>query len=499
MTLSINSKTAALPAWFKNPYLLLAIACLCVYAPTVFFGYTFLDDATLIENARSHGDNSYHLFSFFFRGVLTGKYYYRPILMVSFVIDRLIYGRWLPGYHITNMLLHTCAVMIGYCYMKAVGLRSAIALILSLFFAVHPLNSQAVAWLPGRNEVLLAIFCLLFLLSAAKYTQSGKPIFLISSAIAFLLALFTKESAIFILIAFMVFQIGHNTYRQWHMVNLGVCCSLIVAGYLFMRMKARVALGITSIVATARLVAFRLPLPLQYLGKMLLPVQLSVYPNQNDTSLLWGCLAVTILVTGFAVARHKQKQLVLSGLLGAVIFIIPLMIIPPNVGFQSFEHRAYLSLYFILISFGGAIGTSHITQKIKFLALSIAALLAAGCIIYQQNFSSPLMFWRNAVRTSPSASSAYALLACYEPQKSVALHYIEKARKLNPELKLLNFRSGYIYMKFGEYDRADTAFRRELYLTGYAECYKYLAQLNYVKHDTVAATNYMKQYRQHKR
>jgi hypothetical protein len=65
----------------------------------------------------------------------------------------------------------------------------------AVLFAVHPINLQTVAWVPGRNDSLLFIFFILSFITYAYFARSGKKAYLLTHFIFIFFALLTKESA----------------------------------------------------------------------------------------------------------------------------------------------------------------------------------------------------------------------------------------------------------------------------------------------------------------
>src|SRR6202020_3196456 len=91
---------------------------------------------------------------------------------------------------------HIISVVIVFKLFIVLEVNRVHAFILSLLFAVHPVLSQAVAWLPGRNDVLLGIFIFSFFIFSIRYSREGKLKNLLLSVFFLLLALFTKETAV---------------------------------------------------------------------------------------------------------------------------------------------------------------------------------------------------------------------------------------------------------------------------------------------------------------
>ncbi|MDP2312475.1 MAG: hypothetical protein Q8P41_06180 [Pseudomonadota bacterium] len=83
--------------------------------------------------------------------------YYRPLLTVTLLLDRLLFGANPAGFHAVSVLWHLVATGLGYVVLKdRVGpARAAVA---ALIFGMHPLQSEAVVWVAARNDLLAGAF-----------------------------------------------------------------------------------------------------------------------------------------------------------------------------------------------------------------------------------------------------------------------------------------------------------------------------------------------------
>ncbi len=116
--------------------------------------------------------------------------FYRPVVALSFAIDRSLYGLWSLGYGITNF-----ALLVG-CSLAVAGLARVLGLTplaASLAAGLWALNfhgiNMAVLWLSGRTELLLVLFATL----AAALFVRGR--WWTATACAFL-AMLSKEQAV---------------------------------------------------------------------------------------------------------------------------------------------------------------------------------------------------------------------------------------------------------------------------------------------------------------
>jgi hypothetical protein len=137
--------------------------------------------------------------------------YFRPLVVVSFAIDRLIYGLHAGGYHLTNLVLHATATLLVWAIARRVLGASFGAWAAAALFAVHPCHVQAVGWISGRTDVLAALFYLgaLTLYLESRERPGARTALSLLSVLAFLLALTAKEMAI----TFPVVVFAHGLLR----------------------------------------------------------------------------------------------------------------------------------------------------------------------------------------------------------------------------------------------------------------------------------------------
>jgi len=192
--------------------LVLALLPLLLYLTSVSFGFV-LDDKLVIEENHlvQEGINGIGkiLSSDFWIGfsgeqpnMATGPRY-RPLSLVSFAIEYELYGLKPAMSHLINVLLYsaTCLVLFRFFSMFTRGETEhpwyfRLSFVATLLFALHPLHSEVVANIKGRDEILSLLFSLSALLLILRYDRSKNPMSLALGGLAFLLALMAKENAI---------------------------------------------------------------------------------------------------------------------------------------------------------------------------------------------------------------------------------------------------------------------------------------------------------------
>jgi hypothetical protein len=129
--------------------------------------------------------------------------YYRPLVMLSFALDRLLWGASPAGFHVTNVAAHLSAAWLLGALAQHAGLGAGAALASALAFAAHPVQTEAVTYISGRTDVLCALFTLLALL-AWRNTRRSADGWAVASAAAVGAALLCKEAAALLPLALLV-------------------------------------------------------------------------------------------------------------------------------------------------------------------------------------------------------------------------------------------------------------------------------------------------------
>ncbi|MEQ1919798.1 MAG: hypothetical protein ABL955_11415, partial [Elusimicrobiota bacterium] len=87
--------------------------------------------------------------------------FWQPLTWLSLQFDYSLWGLEASGFHLTNLLLHAgAAVLFYYVCLELLEGRVKAATLAALFFAVHPLRVESVAWATERKGLLSALFFL---------------------------------------------------------------------------------------------------------------------------------------------------------------------------------------------------------------------------------------------------------------------------------------------------------------------------------------------------
>jgi len=173
---AINDRTKLSPARWLVP-VLVALFTAGVFLPTLQNGFVWDDSKNFLLNPHYRGLGLEEL-----RWMFTPFWgHYTPLTWMTLGLDYLLWGMDPAGYHLTNLLFHVATAVAFYFLTmkllrlaaggvaedKAVWVGAAFA---ALFFAVHPLRVEAVAWITERRDVLSGLF---YVLTILAYLRAG--------------------------------------------------------------------------------------------------------------------------------------------------------------------------------------------------------------------------------------------------------------------------------------------------------------------------------------
>ena len=464
------------------PYLWLALAIFALYAKTLGFGFTSLDDVHLIQENRGHIGS----FSNTAQAFKTDVYwkspgtYYRPLLSLSFMLDHALGGEKPFIYHLSNILLHIAACWLLFVCLNALNYRKGLSFIFAGLFAVHPAISQAVGWIPGRNDVLLAIFILSAFIALIKYSsQRGRP-WLALHFTAWLAALFTKEAAIFAPPLFLICLLLSDKDRPQKDLLIYVP-GWIVLSIVWLVLRTS-AIGADNAFSIRRYAGFGDIVTglMSYIGKIFFPFNLSVRPLSGDSNPIFGIAGLIFLGIIVWLRGVNNKKMLLFGAAWFVLFLLPTFI-PAAADINFLEHRLYLPMLGIIL----ILAESNVVSKAPFKWLAITGtviVLFLGVITFHHIgvFSEGVNFWSNAVKTSPSSALAHQMMG--------RMHFksgrVEEARR--EYLRSLDIENGVsahndlalLYLEAGDLWSAEMEFKKVLEIDPtFANVYNNLAMV----------------------
>ncbi len=134
-----------------------------VYVQVVTFGFAGYDDILLLTgNPTAQGLSWSHIVAAF---TTYDPELYLPLTLITYQIEYSIAGLSPWIYHATNLLLHLISVWLVFAITQMLAKdlgrergATMIAALVAVVFALHPLNTQTVAWVAARKDILSSVF-----------------------------------------------------------------------------------------------------------------------------------------------------------------------------------------------------------------------------------------------------------------------------------------------------------------------------------------------------
>lgn len=177
--------------------LFLIFVTLGIYYPTIFAEINPVDDIQVITSYIV--SDRFDLKALFIPS--DSGYYYRPLLGLSFIFDKIVWGMHESFMHLENILIHALNVVLVFSITEKVANRYAInsgilPLVAAFLFAVHPINTESVNWIAGRTDLLAGLFLLLSILMILNSLERDSQPMGIAGVALFFLACMSKEVAV---------------------------------------------------------------------------------------------------------------------------------------------------------------------------------------------------------------------------------------------------------------------------------------------------------------
>ena len=153
---------------------LIAVVTFISFYPALKNNFTNWDDDKYVtENKviRSISPkNIASVFTSFFAG------HFQPVTILSFLLEYHLFKLNPFGYHLTNLILHLLNCLLLFWLIFILTGKISIAWITAIFFGIHPLQVESVAWISERKNVLYAFFFLGAMICYFYYLKKDKAL-----------------------------------------------------------------------------------------------------------------------------------------------------------------------------------------------------------------------------------------------------------------------------------------------------------------------------------
>ena len=392
-----------------------ACICVCLFVLTwiVFcqtFRYDFVnydDPRYVYQNTRITSGISVANVAWAFSHIHSENWH--PLTTITHMLDCQLHGVNAGWHHLTNVLLHSCAVVLLFVALERMTGALWRSAFVSAVFAVHPLHVESVAWIAERKDVLSAFFFMLTLLAYLRYTRAPSIGRYLTVALVVGLGLMSKPMLVtlpFVLLLLDYWPLERieakraNTGRRLlqlvfekiPLITLSAVSSMVTF------LAQRGAIGWTEQLPVPTRISNALVAYVIYIRQMFWPTRLAVfYPHpENRLPALEISLALIVLVGITAIAfifRRKAPYFVTGWLwyLGMLVPVIGLV----QVGWQGHADRyTYLPQIGLYIAVTWAVTDLTHSWRFQRIALGAAAVVVLGALTWSSRLQTS--YWRDS-------------------------------------------------------------------------------------------------------
>ncbi len=462
----------------------------------------FWDDGLLIKNNEyiRSWTNLAHLFTKDIgSGGGTGKTYtsYRPLQMVTYMVDYSLWTLNPKGYHLTNILLHISAALGVYWLINMIFRENWLSLLTGLLFVVHPIHTEAVTYISGRADPLALLFmllCFIFYIKSYGSKGMGAPILMLLS---YAFALLSRENSLILPVLLLLY---HYSFKKKVRIEKFLPVAGLAAVYIVLRATVLKALLAADVAHTTTLFQ-RLPgffvAVATYSKLLFLPFDLhmeyglKLFPWGNFKAILGIIIVCAVLIYVFR--RKNNDQLVFFSILWFFITLLPVSNLYPINAYMA-EHWLYLpSIGFFLImakaiSIGATLprrqaGGCPPLLKILTIIFTVGLFAFYSYLTIKQNtyWQDPIHFYERTLKYAPDSSRAYNNLgANYNAvnQKEKAVTAYQRAIDITPKNTDAYYNLGNIYSDLGKKEEAMAAYKKVIKIKpDYAQAHNNLGNI----------------------
>jgi len=199
--------------WSRISCLIVFLLGFLLYANTITHDYV-LDDPIITTKNSFVQEGFSGISDIFTHGYLYGfngknDQSYRPLVLANMAIEKQLFGNNPTVHHFFNVLWYALSGVFLFLFLKQIFREKSLWLPLGIavLFIAHPIHTEVVANIKGRDELLAFTFMMLSLYALMRQVHTKQSIWLLVSLVFYFLCVLSKETglAMFGLVPFTLY------------------------------------------------------------------------------------------------------------------------------------------------------------------------------------------------------------------------------------------------------------------------------------------------------
>ena len=500
------AKSTSHPGIFAGTCLLALVLLVSAYSNSFHNAFHFDDNHVIETNLYIRSLTNTRVFFTDARtfSSLPANAVYRPLVTVSLALDYWLGGGLVPWqFHVSQfVMLLLLSVMVFFLFLRIVDIAEAhwwnryVALLSTIWFAVHTVNTETVNYISARSELLSALgvvgaFLLYLYLPRARQRYLYMLPMLVGALAKSPSVMFAPLCLVYVLLFEKHLSLPDLfSSRSWRPVCAAIWVSLpvcVVGGAMFVFVEAMQAQG-ANYGGGGRwyYLLTQSYMWLHYLRLFFVPLGLTadtdlrVFSHWYDTRVAAGLLCLTLLLgVLWGSSRTRRTRPIAFGIAWFGIALVPASSMFPLAEVAN-EHRIFLPYIGLALAVVWWLALHVHTwcetwpqrrPMIVSIACAVTLLVLGGHAIgtYQRNkvWRSEETLWRDVVQKSPTNGRAfmnYGLTQMSQGKYAEAKRLFEQARLYTPHYATLETNLGIVNDRLGERVVAAQHFQRALLL-----------------------------------
>jgi tetratricopeptide (TPR) repeat protein len=396
-----------------------------VFGQTLWHGFVEYDDQNYVyENRDITGGLTLHSVEWAFSHPQARNWH--PLTTISHMADCQIFGLQPFGHHLTNVLLHTIAVLLLFVVLRQLTGALWRSAFVAAIFAIHPLRVESVAWIAERKDVLSGVFFMLTLAAYYRYVRAPSVGRYVVVSVTLALGLMSKPMLVTLPLVLLLLDywplegFAHKRSRRTRLLEKIPLLALSVGSCLATAMAQKQTIDYAEQAPLTWRMANALVSYVTYIWQMLWPAKLALfYPHPEDRISAWEIWAAAALlggVTALVFALRKRHRYLVMGWLWYLGMLAPVIGIV-QVGMQAHADRytylPHIGLY-IAVTWSGAELSKSWRFRDGILAIGAAMVImvaSLGAYMQTSYWRDDESLWSHAAAVTSNNDVAYNNLA----------------------------------------------------------------------------------------
>ena len=450
--------------------ILLGLIVLSFYWPLTSYGFLNFDDPMYVtDNSMVAKGLSWASIQWAFTTFTMGHWH--PLTWISHLLDVSLFGMNPWGHHLMSVLIFSANAAMVFLLLKRLKFFDHWAYLGALFFALHPMRLESVAWISERKDVLSFFFgisALVIYLELNRLSQMSRRTWLYIAIILFSFSLLAKPTFVSLPVLLLLYEIYVLNETNVKFIFLRIIPFALLAALsssLVVFSQAHVG-ALKAATFTDRLLSMSNSYQI-YLEKFFWPKEIAIfYPKQSlDWRIVGSGVLVMLLISVALFLSRRSRPLAWLGWIWFLVAALPLSGIIP-IGGQAYADRwtllPHVGLVILSLTFLSQVKWPLLTKSLTGVAVAGMAFFTFSLMPHWKNSES---IFRETLRVAPENFMAHTnlgtALAAQGRTEEAEKHY-EEAVRLNPTYPEALNNLGSSRAKKARYDEAIGLFIRAL-------------------------------------